>query len=201
MRIGNYDLSKHRTKRVFLPRGDGPAVQVILTALPVGEADRAERLFRPPSAPEVFETDAAGRVKFIQGTDPPKAMVKRDLLDQNYLRESENVARRQSIYVIRRGLRDDPDVHFDADTSPGAPSGERANDSAAWATYLDAVYAELGEAHFTDPEIHELMRQTYALGLPSPDAVKAARDSFLSQAGGSVPGESQLIEPLGTKGT
>lgn len=197
MRIAGLTPTSYAKEIVFLPRGDAPPLRFEIEALPLGEESVPYDLFPHPEPPEDFKRDARNQIMRDPKTDRPLLFPNKE--DPEYLRRVTLSAQRRAAYVVRRGVRNDAQIEFDADRDPGVPV--KQDDRVAWEIYCDAVFRELREAKLSAGEINRIHERVLKIGTPTEEQCLEARNRFLRQREDGTLPNLQLTEPAATSAT
>ena len=197
MRIAGRTPTSYAKEIVFLPRGDEPPLQFEIEALPLGEESVPYDLFPHPEPPEDFKRDSRNQIIRDPRTDRPLLFPNKE--DPEYLRRVTLSAQRRAAYVVRRGVRNDVEIEFDADRDPGVPV--KQDDRVAWEIYCDAIFRELREAKLSAGEINRIHERVLKIGTPTEEQCLEARNRFLHQREDGTSPSLHLTEPAASSGT
>ena len=162
MKIAGHDKLGHAQQIVLLKRGD-KTIELRLTALPIGyyRAMLAE-LPEPQSVRTGIAKDAKGNR--LRDPDTDELLFETNANSPALKAMRDEWQNRASAYRIALGLRDDPNVKFEATPGSGLPA------------YCDAILAELAEAGFGERDLYELNLATMALSSDVQTATDAAKN-------------------------
>lgn len=168
------------TRACSLARPDGSTWTFLLRPLPLGFHRRLrERGLVPPAPPIRVPRDSAGKPL---RDDAGLPLATADTSDPDYRAALELYHQRVAVLALHEGLQADPSVQFDAPAPSSAlstlnPQLSTPND---WASFADALYAELAAAGFTDGDLVTLCNEVGRLSNLVGDHVQQARSNFSS---------------------
>jgi len=173
VKIGGKKVEALAKGEVVLPRsGDGQELRLQVRAFPLGSEEEAAKLFPTPVPPVKFATGKRG--KPLRDPETHQVVKVRDLQDPDFVRESRLANRRQMIFLIVEGLKEDPTLEWD---TPRPEELTRANAG----EYFDAVFAECQEAGLSTGDLGLILDKIRELGNLTGAQIDEAVEDFLSE--------------------
>ena len=175
MRIHGRSPSNSFTRQFTLPRPDGTALTFTMRPLPLSFHRRLrDRGLIPPQPPTRIARDSQGKpIRDEAGL----AVTLADERDPQFLTALEFYHQRIAVLAVAESLSADPNITFE--TTPPASTATSVQDT-AWATYADALYAELEQAGFTSGDLIRLCSAACRLSNLIDDHLQLTQANFSS---------------------
>lgn len=173
MKIRGQTVEALAKGEVVLPRpGDG-SIRLQVRAFPLGAEEEAARLFPDPVPPVRFAEGKRG--KPLRDPETNQLVKIRDTKDPGYLREAREANRRQMIFLVVEGLKEDPTLSWDT-PRPEQLTRENAGE------YFDAIFEECRAAGLSTGDLGLILDKIRELGNLRGAEIDEAVEGFLSGA-------------------
>ena len=178
MKISGQNLETDFVQPFSLPRPDGSTLSFRLSPLPLGFQNNLRKCgVVPPLPPVKVSRDSSGKpLRDAAGL----AITQTDLTDSSYLAESELYHQRVAVLAIVEALRNDSQVTFEAAAPTVTDSA-----SSAWASFADAIFAELEQAGFSAGDLIAFCDEICRISNMLDQHIKEAQANFSSLSVGS----------------
>ena len=172
MKRNGEKIKAQATDVITLKRPEGAEpVEFVITALPLGSDDDAERLFPSPTPPYVYAKDKKGKVLISQQGQPVREP---ELANPTFRKERRECASRQMVYYVVLGLSED-DTEFETELN------WEPNRAAATA---DALILEFREAGISTGDLVDLLSAINKLSNLTREEVEQAAEGFSEETAG-----------------
>jgi hypothetical protein len=172
MEIGGKALGGLAKRMMSLPRGNGSSINLMITALPLGFEEKAERVFPSPSPPRQFVMRGK---KIMRDPKTMKPLTEPDFENHEYKQASRTTNRLQMVLYFYEAVKSDPDVTF----STQVPSDDAAAE--IWAGFYLQLLAELQRSGFTSGDLKQVFDVVAELSNMGDVQVEEAVEDFLPE--------------------